>query len=69
MYVCVCNAVTDRQIRQARDNGASTVEDLSRELNVATCCGRCKDCARKILCENINIVMPADLGIDSLVPA
>ena len=52
MYVCVCNAVTDTQIRKACENGACSMEDLSRELNVATCCGRCKDCARRILREN-----------------
>lgn len=51
MYVCICNAVTDRQIREARDNGARSVADLSRELKLGTCCGRCKDCARAILRE------------------
>ena len=68
MYVCVCNAVTDRQIRQARDNGATTMDDLSRELSVATCCGRCEDCARKILHENIEFAIPA-FAMDALVPA
>jgi len=70
MYVCVCNAVTDRQIRKARDNGASSVEDLSRELKVATCCGRCKDCANRILCENrTQPLIPASLSVDSFVSA
>jgi len=54
MYVCVCNAVTDKQIRSACEQGACSMEDLSRELKVATCCGRCKDCARKILHENLD---------------
>ncbi len=66
MYVCVCNAVTDKQIRQACENGACTMEDLSRELNVATCCGRCQDCARKILCENTEqtfLAAPLDMAV------
>ncbi|MBD3618703.1 MAG: bacterioferritin-associated ferredoxin [Chromatiales bacterium] len=54
MYVCVCNAVTDRQIRRAAARGATTVEDLSRELKVATCCGRCRDCARGVLEEALD---------------
>ncbi len=70
MYVCVCNAVTDRQIRKARDNGASSVEDLSRELKVATCCGRCSDCARKILCEKANsTLIPTSLAVESFASA
>jgi bacterioferritin-associated ferredoxin len=49
MYVCVCNAVTEREIAEARDAGARTLEDLGRELRVATCCGRCADHARRVL--------------------
>ena len=70
MYVCICNAVTDKQIRKARDKGATTIEDLSRELKVATCCGRCADCAKNILCEKVNVsLIPASMNIDSLVSA
>ncbi len=49
MYVCVCNAVTDRDIREAAEQGADTLEALSERLKVATCCGRCADCARRVL--------------------
>jgi bacterioferritin-associated ferredoxin len=51
MYVCVCNAVTDRQIREAARLGARSLSDLQRELKVATCCGRCADCAREVLAQ------------------
>ena len=51
MYVCVCNAVTDKQIKKAAANGACSLEDLQDELRVATCCGRCADCAREVLNE------------------
>ena len=54
MYVCVCNAVTDRQIEQAVEDGASSLADLSRELKVATCCGRCSDCAKQVLKESLS---------------
>lgn len=53
MYVCICNNVTDREIREAAKNGAKTLEALSRQLQVATCCGRCSDCALSLL-DSIN---------------
>ncbi len=49
MFVCVCNSVTDKQIIKAAEEGAATLQDLSDELNVATCCGRCANCAKKVL--------------------
>ena len=49
MYVCVCNAVTDREIRGAVAQGARTLADLSATLGVATCCGRCAECAQRLV--------------------
>jgi bacterioferritin-associated ferredoxin len=49
MYVCVCQAVTDREIHQAARNGAKTLKDLRRDLGVSVDCGRCASCARKCL--------------------
>jgi len=49
MFVCICNSVTDREIREAAKNGANTLEALSQKLKVATCCGRCSDCALNLL--------------------
>ena len=49
MYVCVCNAVTEKQVLQAIDNGAVTVALLKEELNVATRCGACGDCLEACL--------------------
>jgi bacterioferritin-associated ferredoxin len=41
MIICVCKAVSDRHIRLAVKNGATCVRDLTRELGVGTCCGKC----------------------------
>jgi bacterioferritin-associated ferredoxin len=49
MYVCVCNKVTDRQIRAACEDGAYSLECLQNKLKVATCCGRCAECAQQLL--------------------
>lgn len=51
MYVCVCQAVTDHQIREAAHSGARTLRDLRRDLGVTRDCGRCASCARSCLNE------------------
>jgi bacterioferritin-associated ferredoxin len=49
MYVCICKAVTDRQIRQAVELGATTLDDLKEGLGVATGCGKCAAFASALL--------------------
>lgn len=49
MYVCICQAVTDRQIHEAARAGARTVKDLQRDLGVTRDCGLCASCARSCL--------------------
>lgn len=49
MYVCICLAVTDRQIREAALGGARTLKDLRRDLGVTRECGLCASCARSCL--------------------
>lgn len=51
MYVCVCKAVTERQIHEAAAGGARTLRDLRRDLGVTRDCGRCATCARDCLKE------------------
>ena len=63
MYVCVCNRVTDSQIRNACSQGAKSLECLQTQLKVATCCGRCKDCARKVLNESVQSGMGPALQV------
>jgi len=41
MIICVCKAISDRHIRSAVRNGATSLRDLTRELGVGTCCGKC----------------------------
>ena len=51
MYVCVCNAITDKQIRAAAEAGTTDLWRLQAELGVATNCGSCSDVASEILAE------------------
>ena len=49
MYVCICNAVTDRAIREAASNGVRTLSELSRRTGCGDCCGNCAELASEIL--------------------
>ena len=49
MYVCICNGVTERDIHQAIDEGAQSVRDLNKALQVGTCCGKCVSVARSVV--------------------
>ena len=51
MYICICNGITDREIKACVEQGASCMADLQRELGVATRCGRCRSCAEELLSE------------------
>ena len=54
MIVCVCNNISDREIRQAVDLGLSSMDELRRDLGVATCCGKCADCAKGVLTAHLD---------------
>jgi bacterioferritin-associated ferredoxin len=49
MIICVCKAVSDKHIRAAVRDGASCMRDITRDLKVGTCCGKCVPEARAAL--------------------
>lgn len=51
MYVCICNAITERQVRDCANAGARSIEELTSALGVAAGCGRCRECALELLRE------------------
>jgi bacterioferritin-associated ferredoxin len=53
VYVCICNAVTDRDIRGAVARGARSLEDLAATLGVATRCRKCTECAQAVLADAV----------------
>ena len=54
MIVCVCNNISDREIRQAVDLGITSIADLREELGLGTCCGKCISYAREVLHEAVD---------------
>lgn len=51
MYVCVCQAVTERQVRDAIAQGIDSMHGLRKRLGVASMCGKCARCAHGMLKE------------------
>ncbi len=49
MYVCICNGVTDSQIRQAAANGCREVSELTMRTGCGATCGSCLDMASGLL--------------------
>jgi bacterioferritin-associated ferredoxin len=49
MYVCVCQAVSDQDIRRAVARGAHTFEDVQARTHCTTCCGCCETEARELV--------------------
>lgn len=52
MYICICKAVTDKQIRRAAANGADNLGELREKLGVGSGCGDCAEMAQEILREH-----------------
>jgi bacterioferritin-associated ferredoxin len=65
MIVCVCKAVSDRQIRTAVKGGANSLRDLTRELGIGTCCGKCLPEAKSALADSIKSCESARPGLFS----
>lgn len=49
MYVCVCHAVTDRDIAAAVADGTRSLRELRQQTGLASTCGRCAQCAHACL--------------------
>jgi bacterioferritin-associated ferredoxin len=49
LYICICNAITERAVRECAANGACSLDQLASELGVGSGCGRCRDCASEVL--------------------
>ncbi|MFA5982973.1 MAG: (2Fe-2S)-binding protein [Methylococcaceae bacterium] len=52
MYVCVCKAVTDTQIKNAIGNGHCTHKQLVKCLGVGGDCGKCHRHIKELLKSN-----------------
>jgi len=42
MFVCICSAVSDRQVEAAISSGADTLDALAAKTGAGACCGSCR---------------------------
>ncbi len=49
MYVCICNGITDRQIREAAQAGCSSVTEMTMRTGAGSCCGSCVELVGELI--------------------
>ena len=64
MYVCVCNAVTEQQVKRAINEGVITTAQLRQKLDAPQQCGSCDDCLEDYLTQAF---MPGSAGLQVVV--
>lgn len=53
MYVCLCQGVTDSQIKEAIYEGCCSYREVRETLSVGTQCGKCACFAKQIVRETL----------------
>jgi len=66
MYVCICNPVTDSEVRVCVRRGACTLSDLQMQLGVAAQCGMCAPAAVAIIEE---VTAASTFSVPPLAPS
>ena len=49
MYVCICNGITDHDIRAAAEAGCGSMPELTMRTGAGACCGTCIEAASELL--------------------
>jgi bacterioferritin-associated ferredoxin len=52
VYICLCNSITDSDIRHAAEHdGVRSMQQLKQHTGCSMSCGRCEATAREVLAE------------------
>lgn len=62
MYLCICNAITDRQARSQCTTSGCSVAAFYRALGVKPKCGKCVPLVREILDSQSNAMEASQNG-------
>ena len=63
MYVCICKAVTDKQIKQAVADGANSLRAVRQQTGAMSQCGKCACLAKQVLDESLEEQHPINSGL------
>ena len=61
MYVCVCLAVSERDVEAAIDAGAQSVADVTRACKAGGDCGSCRGHIATMIEERCELLSPSAL--------
>ena len=62
MYVCLCNGVTERQIREVAEAGCRTLAELTMRTGCGATCGSCLSMAQSLL-DEVHVARPLPLPV------
>lgn len=63
MYVCLCQGVTDGQIRDAIYEGCCNYRDVRESLGVGTQCGKCACMAKQVVRDTLGELHSSQPGL------
>lgn len=63
MYVCLCQGVTDGQIRDAIYDGCCSYREVREATGVATQCGKCACVAKQVVRETLSDIQSANASL------
>lgn len=63
MYICICKAVTDGQIRSAVQDGVTSMSGLRKSLGCTGQCGKCSKHVKQIRDEAMEDLGSPDSGM------
>jgi len=63
VYICICHAVTKRQLLTAIDNGARTMRELRQQFDLCNSCGKCGPDIRCTLAEAMARAEPSQAPV------
>ncbi len=67
MYVCLCNAVTESEVKEACERGATSLPELQKQLGVAMGCGQCADtCCAMLEGKDALAAVPGAASVDGI---
>jgi bacterioferritin-associated ferredoxin len=61
MYVCVCLAVSEREVEAAIDGGAHSVADVTRACRAGGDCGACRGHIAEMIEDRQELLSPSSL--------
>jgi len=64
MFVCVCNAVTEKEVRAAIAGGARTRDDVTSRCGAGGDCGSCHHMIEQMIEEELEASGELPMGVD-----